>query len=371
VSRGVVVALADVARIVGGGKLGLSGKDFVEDGFPAYGAGGVNGMVSVAEHRRSGVVLSSIGARCGKCFYADGSWTSLANTQVILPDPARVDARFLWYQLNDEARWPRSGTGQPFIKPSDVKAHQVWVPSMAEQGRIAAILDQADRLQGLRRAVLAGFRELRRSLFRSLFDADSRSRWSSVALSDALAEGLRNGVSPSSDGTVAGHVLTLSAVTRGRFDGTAVKDASFSVPVPADQCVQAGLVLICRGNGNRSLVGRAVISARDMPGVAYPDTVIAGRLSTEVEPQYFLEEWDAPEVRRQIEAVARTTNGTFKVNQKTIGAVRLRLPPLALQREFGQRVEAVMRHEETAVHQLDGLRDLFASLQDRAFKGEL
>src|SRR5665647_1244666 len=201
-------------------------------------------------------------------------------------------ARYLKWRAPEILDRVRATTADNF-PVATLRQLEIPVPALQEQRRVAAILDQADRLQGLRRVVLAGFRELRCSLFRSLFDADSSSRWSSVALSDALAEGLRNGISPSNDGTVAGHVLTLSAVTGGRFDATAVKDASFSVPVPAGQCVQAGLVLICRGNGNRSLVGRAVISALDMPGVAYPDTVIAGRLSTEVEPQYFLEEWDA------------------------------------------------------------------------------
>lgn len=141
------VQLKDIATVIQGGRNKLSGKNFVDDGFPAYGAGGMNGFLPSYEFEQDAVILSAIGARCGKCFHASGKWSSLANTQVILPHPEMADARFLWWQLNDEQRWPRSGTAQPFIKPSNVKSHLVALPPMAEQRRIADILDQADALR--------------------------------------------------------------------------------------------------------------------------------------------------------------------------------------------------------------------------------
>ena len=136
-------SLADIATMTQGGKLKLSGKHFVESGYPAYGAGGLNGNLPVAEFDRPAIILSAIGARCGKCFLAEGQWTSLANTRLIFPDPDKADIRFLWYQLNDEARWPRSGAAQPFIRPADVNAHKVYLPPLEEQKRIVAVLDNA------------------------------------------------------------------------------------------------------------------------------------------------------------------------------------------------------------------------------------
>jgi type I restriction enzyme S subunit len=114
----------------------------------------MNGYLPEAEFNRDAVVLSAIGARCGKCFLAEGQWSSLANTQIILPDLKRADVRYLWYQLNDETRWPRHGLAQPFIRPSDVKAHRVTLPPLDEQRRIAAILDKADALRCKRKRAL-------------------------------------------------------------------------------------------------------------------------------------------------------------------------------------------------------------------------
>lgn len=148
------VPLEEVSDIIQGGRHKLSGLQFVPSGYPAFGAGGLNGYLESYEFDEDAVVLSSIGARCGKCFFATGRWSSLANTQIIRPNRKLADARFLWFQLNDEARWPRSGTGQPFIKPSDVKSHRVMLPELAEQRRIAERLGQADLLRRTRRYAL-------------------------------------------------------------------------------------------------------------------------------------------------------------------------------------------------------------------------
>jgi type I restriction enzyme S subunit len=160
-----LVSLHGFCRIVPGGRSKLSGDDFVATGFPAYGAGGVNGFLPEPEFDEPAVVLSSIGARCGKCFLAEGKWTSLANTQLIFPSPSRADVRFLWHQLNDELRWHRSGTAQPFIKTSDIKNQMVFLPPIEDQRRISAILDKADELRVKRRESLVLADTLAQSLF--------------------------------------------------------------------------------------------------------------------------------------------------------------------------------------------------------------
>jgi len=47
------------------------------------------------------------------------------------------------------------------------------------------------------------------------------------------------------------------------------------------------------------------------------------------------------------------------------------LPPIDMQREFAAIVESVESQKSRLRRYLEGLDDLFASLQSRAFKGEL
>src|SRR5437870_644717 len=43
--------------------------------FPGYSASGQDVWVDEAEYHEPGIVLSAVGARCGKAFRADGDWT--------------------------------------------------------------------------------------------------------------------------------------------------------------------------------------------------------------------------------------------------------------------------------------------------------
>lgn len=164
-----LIRLGLIANIIQGGKLKLSGKHFVEDGFPAYGAGGINGYLGEYEFDQDGVILSANGARCGKCFYAQGKWASLANTQIILPDIAKANPKFLWYQLNDERKWRRAGTAQPFIKPSDVKNKEIFLPDIKEQNRIVGALDAVDALRQKRKQSLQLLDAFLRATFLDMF----------------------------------------------------------------------------------------------------------------------------------------------------------------------------------------------------------
>ena len=121
--------LVEVVRVSQGGRLGLTKENhYVSNGIPAYSAAGQDGFVERAEFvNQAGVVLSAIGANCGRCFYADGDWTTLANVQALLPTE-ELNARFLYYRANIENFWTRSGSAQPFIKPSSIKASWIAYP---------------------------------------------------------------------------------------------------------------------------------------------------------------------------------------------------------------------------------------------------
>jgi hypothetical protein len=131
------VPLGDVAAVHGGGRLRLTGDHFVEQGVPAYGAGGLK----ATSKRRSTRARESCCRRSGRAAESASTWTAFGHRLRTRKSSSltlgRVDPRFLWHQLNDERRWHRSGTGQPFIKPADVKANLVWLPHLDEQRQIA------------------------------------------------------------------------------------------------------------------------------------------------------------------------------------------------------------------------------------------
>ena len=157
-----------------------------------------------------------------------------------------------------------------------------------------------------------------------------------------LVSSMRNGLSPSKSGSHRSKVLTLSAITQGRFDSSAWKDGFFTEEPPADKCVSNEDFYVCRGNGNKHLVGTGEYSNVPMKDMVFPDTMIAARIKQEqIILPYLRRAWNQPSTRKQIEASAKTTNGTFKINQTALGNIKLLVPPLELQQEFADFATSV------------------------------
>lgn len=158
------------ATIIQGGRLGLTKeKNYGTSGVPAYSAAGQDGFVEKTEFESDGVILSAIGAQCGKCFYATGKWTTLANTQVIIPNSDLLNAKLLFYRVNFPNYWPISGSAQPFIKPSDIKKCWIAYPiEILEQQKIAEILSTIDELIDQTAKVIAKLKRIKSGLMNDL-----------------------------------------------------------------------------------------------------------------------------------------------------------------------------------------------------------
>jgi type I restriction enzyme S subunit len=296
------------------------------------------------------------------------------------PKADKLDGRFLARWLNVQFQRGvfkglcRQWVNQATVGRDSLLSLKLPLPPLAEQRRIAEVLDRAEALRAKRRAALAQLDTLTQALFLDLFGDPgvNPKGWPLRRFDTLLAMPLRNGLSPSRRGTVVGKVLTLSAITGPAFDARAWKSSLFESIPPSQQTVAKGDFLICRGNGNPGLVGRGHFPTRSMPDVAFPDTMIAAHVAHGVVEREFLEHvWNSHAVRRQVASLARTTNGTFKVNQQMLEGILFIDPPLHLQREFANATGNVQDLRATQLASLAHLDALFASLQHRAFRGEL
>ncbi|MEU3093576.1 hypothetical protein ABZ690_01765 [Streptomyces sp. NPDC006967] len=366
------VPFRQALRDVSGGNVKVPKSDFRDFGaLPVVdqGQGSIAGYVNdpnLVQRNELPVIVFGDHTRCFK--YVDFPFAVGADGVKILAAADGFDPRYLFWFLTS-LNIPSAGYSRHY---KYLKDFLVAKPPLAEQKRIATVLDQVDTLRVKRREAIALLGDLTKSIFFGMFGESADDEYPLVQLGDVLERRLRNGVSPSSQGVVESQVLTLSAVTRGRFDGNSRKSAKFMSDPTVDYSVSRHLFMICRGNGNKGLVGRGVFPDADMSDTAYPDTVLAAPIkSAVVHPVYLEHAWATPNVRRQIEGAARTTNGTYKVNQKTMGAVMLALPGMERQREFAQQVQAIEAATGAHMAHLATLDELFASLQHRAFSGTL
>ena len=139
------VRLGDLVRTRPGNSKLIKGKlpaAPCEGLFAAYSASGQDVFAPQYEYDGNAVVISAVGARCGKCFLAAGKWTGIANTHALLPDETRITAKFLWYQVNDERFWVRGGSAQPFVRVKDSLEKLIYAPDLAAQHNIVAEIEK-------------------------------------------------------------------------------------------------------------------------------------------------------------------------------------------------------------------------------------
>lgn len=366
--------LQSVAKIVQGGRHKLSGNHFVtEGGFPAYGAGGLNGYLPTAEFDRAAVILSSIGARCGKCFFATGQWSSLANTQVILPDEDKVDPRFLWYQLNDEKRWPRAGVAQPFIKPSDVKCHKIILPPLEEQKRLAAILDQAEELRRKRQRAIDRLNQLGQAIFHEMFgDAKANPKgWRTAQLGDIVRseDKINYGVvQPGEDVEQGVPLVRVGDLLSGYIDPKKVKqiDPSIEANYKRSRLFGDEILIGCVGS-----IGTVALAHEGLRGANIARAVARVPVDPQIAMRDFIAEQIKSSAIQSYFSVETRTVAQPTLNIGLIVSAPIILPPMSEQKRFADKMSAIRDNLVTSLAHAAKADVLFASLQHRAFQGEL
>lgn len=303
--------------------------------------------------------------------------TASTGFTVLRPKPNLLDNRYLYYWARsptfvEKMMQLASGASYPAISDSIVKTSLIPLPPLSEQHRIAAILDKADAIRRKRQEALALTDEFLRSAFVEMFGdpVTNPKGWEVAGLADLVGGPVRNGLSPSNRGSYPGQVLTLSAITKGIFQAKKHKEALFDTELPKDKRVDSRDFLICRGNGNIDLVGTGVFPTKSLPDVLFPDTMIGFRINLDNVTRSYLEIlWKSRLIRRQIEKGARTTNGTYKINQNILNSISFPLPPIKIQQQFDNIAIHVVRVAKNMSDEIDTI--LFDSLTQRAFRGEL
>lgn len=289
-----------------------------------------------------------------------------------------LDAKYLYYWLRSQTNYLQGlGNGATFKELSKRTAEQIEIPlpSLDEQRRIAAILDHAEALRAKRRQLLVYLGDLAESVFRDMFGDLRQGAWERVPFAD-LVKRVENGRSPNCESRAAGSdewgVLKLGAVTYGEFRAAENKAFLGEVGGMAANEVRSGDVLMTRKN-TRELVGAVSLVGDVRPRLLLPDLIFRLHLDAErLDRRYF----QALMMNRQKRPAVRNLSSGSASSMPNISKARLaklplELPPLILQQDFASRVEAIDELRRRVESGSTADNELFASLQSRAFRGEL
>lgn len=270
-----------------------------------------------------------------------------------------------------------SGVGGSLLRarPAEVYKIQIPLPPLAEQKRIAGILDAADALRAKRRESLAQLDTLLQSTFLTLFGdpVANPMGWPTGSLGEVIKFGPQNGLyKPSKDYGSGTRILRID----GFYDGLVTDIGSLKrVRISEKECETYGLaadeIVINRVNSRKYLGKCAIIPSLDEPTVYESNMMRLSVDITRIHPRFLVEFLQTQFIKNQILTAAKDAVNQSSINQKDIKSFQILVPPLDLQNRFAAIVESVERQKARQRAHLAELDALFASLQSRAFSGEL
>ena len=290
-----------------------------------------------------------------------------------------VDSRFgnHWINAPDTRFRIRRLVNGIHLYPKDVARLQIPLPPLAEQKRIADILDKADALRAKRRTALAQLGILTRSIFLDMFGDPAASGWCMTTIDGVAAEtkgAIRTGPFGSqllhSEFTEEGiAVLGIDNVVENEFRwGQRRFISEGKYRQLSRYTVHAGDVLVTI----MGTCGRCAIVPDDIPQAVSTKHLCCITLNrTKCLPvflhAYFLQH---PIARHYL---AQKAKGAIMagLNMRILREMPIPRAPIDLQKEFAEIVKAVDRVKRVQRQAEAEFEALLASLQHRAFRGEL
>ncbi|MCK8467823.1 restriction endonuclease subunit S [Microbacterium sp. KSW4-16] len=303
----------------------------------------------------------------------------MATSQAIAfakPEEKLVDTRFLFqYLLAQRPKLQNLGRGgtQMNIGQGDLKAWPIPLPQLPEQRRIASILDQADAIRTKRRQVLAHLDSLAQAIFRDMFGDLSDTQ----PLSELVTE-FRYGTS-SRSGPTGNPTLRIPNIVSGGINHAEIKTVSVRDSELSRLVLRDNDLLFVRTNGNPDNVGRcAVFTQSAVADAGYGESpwifasyLIRARLRDGAAAAFVATFLTTPAGRKHLRDRSKTSAGQYNINIDGIGSVPVPVSDRARQVEFSARIEQLDSRRARLRAALAADNELFASLQSRAFRGEL
>ena len=308
-------------------------------------------------------------------------FTGICSTDIlpILPGP-NLERRFLCYFLRqpsmvDYANSRAAGANLPRLSPSALAGFEIPLPPLVEQRRIAEVLDRAEALRAQRRAALAQLDSLTQSLFLDLFGdpATNPKGWPCKpvgSLASKFSDGPFGSNLKSEHYTETGvRVIRLQNIGVGEFvddDAAYISEHHFT-KLKKHECRPGDVLIGTMGDPNL----RACIQPEWLTiALNKADCVLLRPDESVANAMFICALLNQPATERMAQDLIHGQTRA-RISMGRLRGLEVPVPPIPLQREFARRVTAVEALKTAQRASLAELDALFATLQHRAFRGEL
>ena len=294
----------------------------------------------------------------------------------------RLYNRYFYFLLNspfveNQIKSQQKGGTQKFVTLKILRNLKIPLPPLDIQKKIGAILDEADKLRQLDKKLIEKYNALTQSLFLDMFgDTWTNPKGWDIKLVEELASNEKHSIKAGPFGSSLKKEFYVEKGYKVYGQEQVIKDDLSFGDYYIDEAkyqslkncrVKAGDVLI-------SLVGTygkiSVVPEEYEEGIINPRLMKISPNQDLIRPDFLKMLLRSSGVLLQTKNKSR--GGTMDiVNVGIMRKIKVPLPPLELQNQFAVRVQTIEAQKELAQQELDKANDLFNSLLQKAFKGEL
>lgn len=306
---------------------------------------------------------------------------SIKNVALFKFNNADVYNRYIYHFLNSEiakkqlTKLSRGGT-QKFVSLGNLRKLKIPLPPLAEQRRIASILDQADELRQKRQQAIEKLDQLLQATFIDMFgDPVSNPKgWDLVKVGDVVDEFIGGKNIECPDESESNYkILKVSAVTSKVYKPNESKFAPNTFEPNPLAIVEKGDLLFSRAN-TTELVAATAYVWETPENIVLPDKLWKFSISDEskVSKLYLWDLFKNIEFRNELSKLSSGTSGSMKnISKGKLNELKMPLPPKELQDKFAEFSTKLWGQIKTFQQSSDSLDSLFRSLQNQAFNGTL
>ena len=367
--------IADICEILDSKRIPITASERQAGPYPYYGANGVQDYVADYIFDDELVLLAEDGGNFGSkekpiAYRISGkSWVN--NHAHVLKPKKGVDVDYLCYSLMfydvslmfyDVSGLVNGATRQKLTQ-TDMRRMEIPLPPLAEQRKIAAVLDKVSNLIALRKKQLAKLDELIKARFVEMFGNDYP-----ITTAEKVCTSIVD--CPHSTPKYAGDDLVYPAIRttdiqNGNVDWAQMRYVDFNEYTERTKRLapKAGDIVYAREgtygdcailpSGYQFCLGQRVMLFR-------PDRNICTS-------EYLHSALRSDDVRRQADA-SNTGSTVAHVNVKDAIKFKFRLPPIELQKEYADFVKQVNKSKLAMQNGLDQLETLKKALMQKYFR---
>lgn len=335
--------------------------------YPIYGTGGIMGYANQYRCPACSVIVGRKGSINNPIYVEENYW-NVDTAFGIVPSKENLFPKFFFYFCkNYDFTKHNVAVTIPSLRRIDLLKILTPVPSLPEQERIVSELDLLSSIIEKKKAQLQEYDQLAQSIFYDMFGdpVTNEKGWEVKKIGDVCTE-IKYGTSkPACENGKYKYLRMGNISTNGELDLSDLKTIDIPDEEVEKYIVRFGDILFNRTN-SLDLIGKTCMFDLEEPMII-AGYIIRVKLSKCITPRYVAKMFNLPSMKLLLKKMAKGAVNQANINSKELASIKVPLPPLSLQQQFAEKIEAIEKQKEQIKQSIAEVETLFNSRMDYYF----